>query len=268
MGQWDHTTPLRVNTRGEDADNQSMNPLPLILAVFVAGGPFQQGQRTLDPPNPGRTVTVSSFLMGETVVTQSQYKEVMGTNPSRFSGPNNPVERVSWYEAVSFCNALSARDGLAPAYTIDGNKVAWDPRAPGWRLPTEAEWEFAARGGANSKGYAFPGSDAAEAVAWGYTNALKRTHVVKELPPNETGVYGLAGNVWQWCWDWYAFDRSDLPSLDPSGPPRGTARINRGGAWNEDHVDAFRPYYRADDGPETVGDNLGFRVVRNAPAPQ
>jgi formylglycine-generating enzyme required for sulfatase activity len=242
-----------------------MNPLPLILAVLVAGGTFQQGQRTLDPPNPGRAVTVSSFFLAETEVTQAQYKEVTGQSPSRFTGPNNPVERVTWYDAVAFCNALSARAGLAPAYLIDGTKVAWDPTAAGWRLPTEAEWEYAARGGSLSKGYAFPGSDAAEAVAWGFSNAQKRTHVVKELPANELGVYGLAGNVWEWCWDWYTFDRSTLPSTDPQGPAHGTARVNRGGAWNEDHVDAFRPYYRADDGPETVGDNLGFRVARNAP---
>lgn len=242
-----------------------MNALPLILAVLVAGGTFQQGQRTLDPASPGRAVTVSSFLMGETVVTQAQYAEVMKASPSRFSGPLNPVERVSWFDAVAFCNALSLRDGLKPAYLIDGAKVTWDPDAPGWRLPTEAEYEWAARGGALSRGTAFPGSDAAEAVAWGFSNSQKRTHVVKELPPNELGLYGLAGNVWQWCWDWYVFDRSGLPATDPRGPAAGTARVNRGGAWNEDHPDAFRPYYRADDGPETTGDNLGFRVARNAP---
>jgi len=233
-------------------------------AVLVPGGTFLQGKRTLDPADPGREVTISSFLLGETVVTQFQYQEITGTNPSRFPGPNNPVEQVSWFEAVAYCNQLSVRDGLAPAYLIDGLKVTWDAKSPGWRLPTEAEFEFAARGGANPKGYEFPGSDAAEKVAWGYSNSQKRTHVVKELPANETGVYGLAGNVWQWCWDWYTFDRSALPTSDPKGPAVGSARVSRGGAWNEDHADAFRPYYRADDGPETKGDNLGFRVARNA----
>jgi len=239
---------------------------PLVTAVPVAGGRFLQGQRTLDPPNPGRPVTVSSFLLGETEVTQAQYLELMGASPSRFTGPLNPVEQVSWFEAVEFCNRLSARDGLKPAYAINGLQVTWDPKAPGWRLPTEAEFEFAARGGAASKGYDFPGSNALEKVAWGYSNAQKRSHVVKELPPNELGVYGLAGNVWEWCWDWYTFDRSALPSTDPRGPATGGARVNRGGAWNEDHADAFRPYYRADDGPETRGDNLGFRVARNLPS--
>ena len=244
-----------------------MNTLPLILAVLVAGGTFQQGARTLDPPNPGKAVTVSSFLMGETVVTQLQYETVMNANPSRFKGPNNPVEKVSWFDAVAFCNALSARDGFKPAYAIDGTKVTWDSSANGWRLPTEAEFEWAARGGAASRGYAFAGADSVEKAGWGFSNSLKRTHVGKELPPNELGLYGLAGNVWEWCWDWYTFDRSALPSVDPKGPASGGARVNRGGAWNEDHPDAFRPYYRADDGPETTGDNLGFRVARNADAP-
>jgi len=240
---------------------------PLVAAVLVPGGTFQQGARVLDPADPGKTVTVSAFWMAETPVTQAQYQAVTGANPARFQGPNNPVEQVSWFDAVAFCNQLSARDGLAPAYRLDGSKVTWDPLAPGWRLPTEAEFEFAARGGAASQGFAFPGSNAAESVAWGYSNSQKRTHVVKELPPNELGLWGLAGNVWQWCWDWYSYDRSALPALDPRGPAVGSARVNRGGAWNEDHADAFRPYYRADDGPETKGDNLGFRVARNAPAP-
>jgi formylglycine-generating enzyme required for sulfatase activity len=237
----------------------------LIPTVAVAGGVFQQGKRTLDPANPGRTVTVSAFLLGETVVTQDQYQAVTGSNPSRFKGPLNPVERVSWYDAVAFCNALSLKEGLAPAYTIDGTSVKWDPSSPGWRLPTEAEFEFAARGGAKSQGYSFPGADSAEGVAWGYFNASHRTHVVKELPPNELGLYGMAGNVWQWCWDWYEFDRSALPSTDPRGPDTGSDKVNRGGGWNSDYVDAFRPYYRADDGPDSKEADLGFRVARNAP---
>ncbi len=238
---------------------------PLAPALLVEGGSFQQGMRTLDPPNPGKKVTVSPFLMGETVVTQSQYEKVTGTNPSRFKGVLNPVERVSWFDAVAFCNQLSVLEGLVPAYLINGTTVTWNPLASGWRLPTEAEFEWAARGGTLSKGKAFPGSDAAETVAWGFSNSHQMTHPVKELPPNELGLYGLAGNVWEWCWDWYTFDRSSLEDHDPKGPAVGSARVNRGGAWNEDHVDAFRPYYRADDGPETVGDNLGFRVARNAP---
>ncbi len=238
----------------------------LIPTVLVEGGTFPQGLRTLDPPNPGRAVTVSSFLMGETVVTQGQYLKVTGKNPARYPDALSPVEKVSWFDAVAFCNQLSLAEGLSPAYLINGTTVTWDPAAPGWRLPTEAEYEWAARGGKLSKGYDFPGSNAAEKVAWGFFNSHGQTHQVKTLPPNELGIDGLAGNVWQWCWDWYAFDRSNLPSTDPRGPATGSDRVSRGGAWNEDHLDAFRPYYRADDSPETTGDNLGFRVVRNAPA--
>ncbi len=103
----------------------------LIPTVVVAGGSFQQGQRTLDPADSGRTITVSSFLMGETVVTQAQYRAVVGTNPSRFSGDLNPVERVSWFDAVAFCNQLSTAEGLIPAYTISGTTVTWDPQGHG-----------------------------------------------------------------------------------------------------------------------------------------
>ena len=244
---------------------QAQDSGSLIPTILVAGGTFLQGQRILDPSNPGRSVTVSTFLMGQTVVTQGQYLQVVGINPSRFSGELNPVEKVSWFDAVAFCNKLSLAEGLTPSYTINGTNVVWNPDASGWRLPTEAEFEWCARGGVLSKGLEFPGADAAEAVAWGYSNSHQRTHPVKELPPNELGLYGMAGNVWEWCWDWYTFDRSSLPDADPQGPAVGSARVNRGGAWNEDHADAFRPYYRADDGPETTGDNLGFRVARNAP---
>lgn len=237
---------------------------PMVSTIWIDGGDFLQGQRTLDPSDPGRKVTVSSFWMAETPITQSQYESVQGHNSSAYQGENNPVEQVSWFDAVEFCNALSAREGLTPAYEIQGLKVTWNREANGWRLPTEAEFEFASRGGAHSRGYEFPGSNAAGDVAWGFANSQKHTHPVKALPPNELGVYGLAGNVWQWCWDWYEFDRSNLPDKDPQGPTQGSARVSRGGAWNEDHVDAFRPYYRADDGPETKGDNLGFRIARNA----
>jgi len=236
---------------------------PLVPAVHVAGGTFLQGLRTLDPPDPGRSVTVSSFWMGTTEVTQQQYQALTNANPSWFKGPLKPVESVSWFDAVAFCNLLSDHDGLRHAYAIEDGRVSWDPTSPGWRLPTEAEWEFAARGGTHPWRKDFPGNDAVEEVAWDYYNSSKQTHNVGALKPNELGLFDLAGNVWEWCWDWYEFDRSDLPPKDPRGPLVGSSRVSRGGAWNEDHTDAFRPYYRADDGPETKGNNLGFRVVRN-----
>ncbi len=235
----------------------------LIEAVLVDGGSFAQGARTLDPASAGRTVQVSSFYMAVSPVTQFQYRQLTGQNPAEFKRDDNPVERVSWFDAVAFCNQLSERDGLAPAYTISGIDVSWDPAAPGWRLPTEAEYEFAARGGTKTRGKPFAGADAVDIVAWDLLNAEKSTHAVKTKTPNELGLYGLAGNVWEWCWDWYVFDRSPLPADNPRGPETGTDRVNRGGGWKDDYDDAFRPYFRADDPPGTKSNDLGFRVVRN-----
>ena len=238
---------------------------PDIPIILVQGGTFAMGARTLDPASPGRQVTVSSFYLGQTVVTQGQYQAVTGKNPSRFLGELLPVERVSWYDAVQFCNQLSALDGYQPAYTIHGTQVTWNQKANGWRLPTEAEFEFAARGGLKSKGYAFAGSNVANEVAIHFYDSGGRTHPVKGLAPNELGLYGMCGNVWEWCWDWFTPDLSSLPSVNPIGPAQGTDRVNRGGSWNDDFDDALRPYYRADDGPGTKESEMGFRLARNAP---
>jgi formylglycine-generating enzyme required for sulfatase activity len=141
-------------------------------------------------------------------------------------------------------------------------KVTADFAADGWRLPTEAEYEFAARGGRQGKTQAFPGSDAADEVGWSFSNSGKQTRPVKSLKSNELGLYGLAGNVWEWCHDWYTFDRSTLPAVNPTGALVGSDRVNRGGGWNDDFVDSMRPYFRADDGPDSRDSDLGFRVVR------
>ncbi len=213
-------------------------------------------------------MTVSSFWMAETEVTQKQYLEITGADPSWFHNAENPVERVSWFDAVAYCNRLSEREGLRPVYTLEGagdavTKVTADFAANGWRLPTEAEFEYAARGGRQGRTQAFPGSDAADEVGWSFSNSGKQTHPVKSLKPNELGLYGLAGNVWEWCHDWYTFDRSAFPAVNPTGALVGSDRVNRGGGWNDDFVDSMRPYFRADDGPDSKDSDLGFRVVRS-----
>ncbi|MDA3838123.1 MAG: formylglycine-generating enzyme family protein [Candidatus Delongbacteria bacterium] len=196
-------------------------PEPISLGidmVFVEGGTFQMGDEIGDLPNgsrPVHKVTVSDFYIGKTVVTQAQYKEVMGTNPSYFKGDNLPVEQVSWYDAVEFCKKLSKMKGVT------------------YRLPTEAEWEYAARGGNKSRGYKYSGSNDVDDVAWYFGNklgSLGSTNPVGSKQPNELGIFDMSGNLLELCWDWYGSYTSDAQT-DPTGLTSGTYRVLRGGFW-------------------------------------
>lgn len=197
------------------------------------------------------TWSVSDFHIGRYPVTQSQYEAVMGHNPSDSSrgiGPDNPVNRVSWYDTLVFCNTLSLSEGLYPVYSINGstdpddwgavptssnstwNAVVMNIYSNGYRLPTEAEWEWAARGGVHSNGYTYAGSNSPEEVGWYSGNSGGSTHPVGEKLPNELGLYDLSGNVWEWAWDRYS--SSALSGSDPTGPASGSYRRLRGGSWN------------------------------------
>jgi sulfatase modifying factor 1 len=206
-------------------------------------------------------VTVSSFYLGKYEVTQKEWVAVMGANPSRFKGDAHPVERVSWMDVVEFCNRLSVMVGLQPCYTISGTSVSCDFSRNGYRLPTEAEWEYAARGGRQSRGYTHAGSSDANAVAWYLANSSFSTHPVGTKAANELGICDLSGNVWEWCCDWYGNYRSGI-LLDPTGPTSGSNRVLRGGAWQNLGYTAgvtYRSPYRA---PGRRNDNFGFRVAR------
>ena len=175
--------------------------------IYVEGGTFQMGSTNGgSSEQPIHTVTVSSFLIGKYEVTQKEWQEVMGYNPSYSEGDNRPVEKVSWYDAVEFCNKLSEKEGLTPAYTINGFDVSCNWSANGYRLPTEAEWEYAAKGGKKSKNYKYSGSDNIDDVAWYDANSDGRSHDVGTKAPNELGIYDMSGNVWEMCWD--SFDNS------------------------------------------------------------
>ncbi len=228
--------------------------------VFVEGGNFQMGDdEGMYDWKPVHSVTVSSFYMSKFEVTQKEWQEVMGSNPSRFKGDNQPVEQVSWYEAVEFCNKKSLREGLTPSYNISGKNVTCDFSANGCRLPTEAEWEYAARGGNKSRGYKYSGSDNLDAVAWYDGNSGSKTHAVGQKQANELGLYDLSGNVWEWCWDWrddYYYRNS--PRKDPKGPPYGSDRIFRGGSFGH----GTRVAYRYCESPTKTGVYFGFRIVR------
>jgi len=232
--------------------------------VRVEGGTMRIG---------GRDVTISAFNIGRHPVTQEEWFDVMGSNPSYFQGNelaagvnwrNLPVENVSWYDAVEFANARSRRADLAPAYAISGSGanrvVTWNRSANGYRLPTEAEWEFAARGGMACRGnFEFPGSNVVGEVAWYSGNSMERTHEVGLLRPNALGIYDMGGNVWEWVWDW----RDKIPTVaqtNPEGPADGVNRVLRGGCWSNPPMVIARS---ADGGFPGARDNvIGFRVVR------
>ncbi len=205
-------------------------------------------------------VTLSSFEMSKTLVTQEEYQKIMGNNPSHFLGKDLPVDSVSWYEAVTFCNKLSQSEGLTPAYEVEGRTVRWNHSSNGYRLPTEAEYEYAARGGNHPDHTTFAGSNTASEVAWYVENSSKTTHPVAQKKSNGLGLYDLSGNLYEWCWDWY--DETLPGGKDPSGPSQGSLKVLRGGCWKSPE------YYvgvaiRSNSFPYDNDPVLGFRVVRS-----
>ena len=245
--------------------------------VFVEGGTFQMGSNSRnDDEKPVHSVTVSSFYMCKHEVTQKEWSAVMGSNPSEFKGDNKPVEEVTWYDAIEYCNKRSKEEGLSPCYSLNGStdtskwgnkggswdKVQCNFSANGYRLPKEAEWEYAARGWKFSRGYEYSGSNEIDEVAWYYKNTGFTTHDVMTKQPNALGIYDMSGNVWEWCWDWYG-SYSSGSQTDPFGVPSGSDRVVRGGGWFGNAPDcrvADRYYFSPGD---SLND-IGFRVVRSS----
>ncbi len=233
--------------------------------IFVQGGVFRMGSESGDSDEkPVHSVTVSSFWMMKNEVTQRDYSALTGTNPSRFKGDDLPVERVSWFDAVAYANRLSERDGLKPAYRISGTSVEWDRSADGWRLPTEAEWEYAARGGNQSRGHMYAGGNDLGNVGWFTDNTggkFGNTFPAGKKAANELGLYDLSGNVWEWCWDWYGSYSGDAQN-NPSGAVSERSRVIRGGSWNSGASNA-RSANRDHLTPDDRTIFQGFRLVRN-----
>ena len=231
--------------------------------VLISGGTFTMGSPSNERgraanEGPQRQVTVSSFYMGRYQTTQTEYQEIMGINPSAFKGPTLPVEQVSWFDAVEYCNRLSRKEGLTPAYIIDGNNVNWNHYANGYRLPTEAEWEYACRAGTQTPFYSGTSLDDA---GWFSGNSGGKTRPVGEKQPNPWGLYDMHGNVLEWCWDWLGNYPGEAQT-DPKGPASGTNRVYRGGNWRfESHQN--RSAYRYGNHPYLKTFFLGFRIVRN-----
>lgn len=228
--------------------------------ILVEGGTFIMGNDDgLSDEEPTHQVTVASFWMAKYEVTQEIWKSVMGTNPSGFPGNTRPVEQVSWFNAVEFCNKLSEKEGLKKAYSGSGDYIACDFNSNGYRLPTEAEWEYAARGGVSATDIQFSGSSSIVEVAW-YSNNTVAPHDVGTKKPNQLGIYDMSGNVSEWCWDWYgAFSSSN--QINPRGSSSGTGRVHRGGNWSS-LAGSCRATYRGRNDPAQRDNSGGFRIVR------
>ena len=204
-----------------------------------------------------RLVTVGSFHMGIYPVTQKEYQEVMGTNPSHFRGDNLPVENVTWFDAIEYCNRRSQREGLTPAYTISGSGnhsiVRWNRNANGYRLPTDAEWEYACRAGTTT---AYNTGANINTTQANFNNTLSRTTPVDSYPANRWGLYDMHGNVWEWCWDWRPW-----PSYGARTPVSDGYRVVRGGGWNSS-VEGTRSAGWLSYDPAYRSSTFGFRLVR------
>jgi len=249
---------------------------------FTMGSPESEPQRSNDEVQ--HEVTLSDFYMGKYEVTQAEYKAIMGNNPSYFKGDNLPVEKVSWYDAVEFCNKLSEKAGLQPYYHIDKNTkdlnnknenddIKWtvtiNKGVKGYRLPTESEWEYAARAKTNTP-FAFGENITTDQANYDgnypYNDNLKGEYLEKTVPvnsfkPNPWGLYNMHGNVYEWCWDWYHSYDTDI-SNNPTGYISGDYRVVRGGSWN-DGAKSCRSAYRSYNRPSDRDNYIGFRLSRN-----
>lgn len=255
--------------------------------VLIQGGSFQMGSpeneawRSTDETQ--HSVTVSDFYMSKYELTQKEYADIMGANPSNFSGDDLPVENVSWLDAVAYCNARSENEGLTPVYTVDGQTVSWDRSANGYRLPTEAEWEYACRAGTTTPFYIAESPSAEQANYYGHYpygiednyfsqgnltvqpgEYRQTTLPVGSFEANPNGLYDMYGNVSEWVWDYYGTYPTETQT-DPTGPESGTLRVYRGGGWN-DFAKNMRSAYRATMEQDKGSFNLGIRLVRNAAA--
>ena len=221
--------------------------LPEIAMVYVSGGTFtmgatsEQGSDAYDSEKPAHSVTLSGYYIGKYEVTQELWKAVMGSNPSYYKGDNLPVENVSWNDVQEFLRKLNVMTGKR------------------YRLPTEAEWEFAARGGNSSRGYKYSGSNSIGNVAWYRDNSGDRTHNVGTKSPNELGIYDMSGNVLEWCQDWYG-SYSSSSQRNPKGSNSGSIRVDRGGSWGNG-ARACRVSFRGSSTPGDRGNYLGFRLA-------
>ena len=211
--------------------------------TFSMGATSEQGSDAEGDENPAHRVTLSDYYIGQTEVTQALWQTVMGSNPSNWKGGNLPVEKVSWNDCQQFISKLNQ---------LTGRK---------FRLPTEAEWEYAARGGGKSRGYKYAGSNDIGSVAWYYGNSSSKTHPVKQKQANELGLYDMSGNVWEWCQDWYDKEYyGKSPSSNPCNNTSASYRVYRGGGWCN-FAGRCRVSNRNNDNTDFRNGHLGLRLA-------
>ena len=209
--------------------------------TFRMGATSEQEDEADSDETPVHSVTLSGYYIGKTEVTQALWQAVMGSNPSRFKGSDLPVECVSWNDCQEFIKKLNRLTGR------------------NFRLPTEAEWEFACRGGNNSRGYKYSGSNDIDNVAWYWDNSGEKTHPVGTKAPNELGIYDMSGNVYEWCNDWYG-NYTSYSQMNPTGPRSGSDRVGRGGCWNNG-ARYCRSSNRYNGSPTRRDNLLGLRLA-------
>ena len=285
MQKTNNKSDNNIYAKTEDGEQSNLNIAQTDDGlIFIKGGIFEMGspqneaQRNEDEVQ--HSVTVSDFYIGKYEVTQKEYQEITGQNPSNFKGEDLPVENVTWYDAINYCNLLSQKQGLEPVYEINGENVTWNKEKNGYRLPTEAEWEYAGRAGTTTVFNTENSISADEANFYGhYPYGIEENYFSQEnldtkpgvyrqtttkvgsFNPNKWGLYDIHGNVREWCFDYYgAYDLEN--TNNPSGPTTGTLRVNRGGSWN-DYAKHMRSAYRGSFEPDQSMNNTGFRIVRN-----
>jgi len=262
-----------TSCRKNDVSEQKYLPLEMInipAGTFLIGS--DKGYVVNESPR--ISINLNSFYISRYEITQFQYETIMKTNPSYYIWGDCPVEQVTWFDAINFCNQLSIKEGLNQAYLISDSIVIWNKEANGYRLPTEAEWEYACKAKTETDYYSgdmtrAEGTSSIDTAlnkaGWYIANSEQITHIVGQKQPNAFGLYDMHGNVWEWCWDWFE-DKSYLylenNILNPSGKEIGIEKCLRGGSWfnNAFNCRSTLRYYA---NPTYKNVAVGFRIAKN-----